>query len=56
MAYDPTKLVNLQTLKDTVTRIKQEYLASIAESGHAIFKKAEAVPEAASAQENVMYG
>lgn len=55
MAYDPTKLVNLQTLKDTVTRIKQEYLASIAESGHAIFKKAEAVPEAASAQENVMY-
>lgn len=55
MAYDPTKLVNLQTLKDTVTRIKQEYLASIAESGHAIFKKAESVPEPASAQKNVLY-
>lgn len=37
MAYDPTKLVTLKNLKDATTRIKTEYLAAIAASGHAIF-------------------
>lgn len=55
MAYDPTKLVTLKNLKDTASRIKTEYLAAIAASGHAIFQKAETVPNAGDAQENVMY-
>lgn len=55
MAYDPTKLVTLKNLKDTASRIKTEYLAAIAASGHAIFQKAETVPDAGDAQENVMY-
>lgn len=55
MAYDPTKLVTLKNLKDTATRIKVEYLAAIAASGHAIFQKAETVPTAEEAQENVLY-
>lgn len=55
MAYDPNKLVNLQHLKTVVARVKTEYLAAIAASGHAIFQKADAVPEASAAQENVLY-
>ena len=55
MAYDPSKLVNLQTLKESITRVKQEYLESIAQSGHAIFQKAEAVPDPEDAQENILY-
>lgn len=55
MAYDPTKLVTLKNLKDTATRIKTEYLAAIAASGHAIFQKAETIPTAEEAQENVLY-
>lgn len=55
MAYDPTKLVSLKNLKDTATRIKTEFLAAIAASGHAIFQKANAVPDPGEAQENVLY-
>lgn len=55
MAYDSTKLANLQALKDTATRIKAEYLAAISKAGHARFQKAGAVPEAAAAEENVLY-
>ena len=55
MAYDSTKLANLQALKDTATRIKAEYLSAISKAGHARFQKADAVPEAAAAEENVLY-
>ena len=55
MAYEPTKLTNLQALKDTATRIKTEYMAAISKAGHARFQKADAVPEASSAEENVLY-
>ena len=55
MAYEPTKLANLQALKDTATRIKMEYMAAISKAGHARFQKADAVPEASSAEENVLY-
>ena len=55
MAYDPTKLVSLKNLKDTATRIKTEFLAVIAASGHAIFQKADAVPTPETAQENILY-
>ena len=55
MAYDPTKLVSLKNLKDTATRIKTEFLAAIAASGHAIFQKAAAVPTPETAQENILY-
>lgn len=55
MAYDTSKLASLQALKDTATRIKKEYLAAISKAGHASFQKAGAVPEAAAAEENVLY-
>ena len=55
MAYDSKKLANLQALKDTATRIKAEYLSAISKAGHARFQKADAVPEAAAAEENVLY-
>lgn len=55
MAYDPTKLVTLKELKSTASRIKTEFLAAIAESGHAIFQKADTVPAPEDAQENILY-
>lgn len=55
MAYDETKVVNVKALKDTATRIKAEYLAAISKAGHARFQKVEAVPDAGSAEENVLY-
>ena len=55
MAYDTSKLASLQALKDTATRIKKEYLAAISKAGHASFQKAESVPTAEEAQENVLY-
>lgn len=55
MAYDESKLVTIQTLKETVTRIKTEYTTSIAKSGHASFRKADKVPTAQEAQENTLY-
>ena len=55
MAYDPKGLVTLQTLKEAISRTKQEYLEAISEAGHATFKKVDAVPEASAAEENVLY-
>ena len=55
MAYDTSKLASLQALKDTATRIKKEYLAAISKAGHASFQKAEAIPAAEEAQENILY-
>ena len=55
MAYDTSKLASLQALKDTATRIKKEYLAAISKAGHASFQKAEAIPTAEEAQENILY-
>lgn len=55
MAYDTSKLASLQALKDTATRIKKEYLAAISKAGHALFQKAEAIPTAEEAQENILY-
>ena len=55
MDYDTSKLASLQTLKDTATRIKKEYLSAIAKSGHGSFKKADTVPTVEEAQPDVMY-
>lgn len=55
MAYDTSKLASLQTLKDTATRIKKEYLAAISKSGHLSSKKVDAAPTVEEAQEDVMY-
>lgn len=55
MAYDETKVVNVKALKDTATRIKTEYLAAISKAGHARFQKAETVPTAETAEDNVLY-
>ena len=55
MAYDETKVVNVKALKDTATRIKTEYLAAISKAGHARFQKAETVPNAETAEDNVLY-
>lgn len=55
MSYDTTKLINLDTLKTTVTRIKTEYLQAISQSGHAKFQQADAIPTADTAEENVLY-
>ena len=55
MAYDETKVVNVKALKDTATRIKTEYLAAISKVGHARFQKSDTVPDADTAEENVLY-
>lgn len=55
MAYDETKVVNVKALKDTASRIKTEYLAAISKAGHARFQKAETVPTAETAGDNVLY-
>lgn len=55
MAYDETKVVNVKALKDTATRIKTEYLAAISKAGHARFQKSDTVPDADTAEENVLY-
>ena len=55
MAYDPTKLVNVKSLKEAVSRVKTEYLDAIAKAGHARFEKADAVPTPEEAVENVLY-
>lgn len=55
MAYDETKVVNVKALKDTASRIKTEYLAAISKAGHARFQKAETVPNAETAEDNVLY-
>lgn len=55
MAYDETKVVNVKALKDTATRIKTEYLVAISKAGHARFQKSDTVPDAGTAEENVLY-
>lgn len=55
MAYDETKVVNVKALKDTASRIKTEYLAAISKARHARFQKAETVPTAETAEDNVLY-
>lgn len=55
MAYDETKVVNVKALKDTASRIKTEYLAAISKAGHARFQKSDTVPDAGTAEENVLY-
>lgn len=55
MSYDPSRFVTIQNLKDSVARIKSEYLSAISKSGHASFRKADAVPTAATAEENILY-
>lgn len=55
MPYNGTNLVTLQSLKDAIVRIKTEYLAAIAATGHASFKKVDTLPEPQMAEENVLY-
>jgi len=55
MSYDPSRFVTIQNLKDSVARVKSEYLSAISKSGHASFRKADAVPTAATAEENILY-
>ena len=55
MAYNSEHGVSLGILKDSLTRAKTEWLAAIAKTGHAKFQKVDAVPEAASAEDNVLY-
>lgn len=49
------KFVTLEALKSTAARLQQEWLKSISKAGHARFEVAEAIPDASSAQENIMY-
>ena len=55
MAYDETKVVNVKALKDPASRSKTEYLAAISKADHARFQKAETVPTAETAEDNVLY-
>ncbi|MCD8011663.1 MAG: hypothetical protein LUG99_00525 [Lachnospiraceae bacterium] len=55
MAYNTASHVSVQNLKDALTRVKTEYLAAISKTGHATFQKADAVPDASEAEENVLY-
>lgn len=55
MAYNSDHGVNLGILKDSLTRAKTEWLAAISKSGHAQYKKVDAVPEATAAEENILY-
>lgn len=49
------KFVTLEALKSTTVRLQQEWLKSISKAGHARFEVAEAIPDASTAQENIMY-
>lgn len=49
------KFVTLEALKSTTQRVQTEWLKAIAATGHAHFEKVEAVPEAGTAKENVLY-
>lgn len=49
------KLVTLAALKTAVQRAQTEWAKDIAKTGHAHFEKVEAVPDAGTAQENVLY-
>ena len=49
------KFVTLEALKSTTQRAQTEWLKAIAATGHTHFEKVEAVPEAGTAKENVLY-
>ena len=49
------KLVTLAALKTAVQRAQTEWAKDIAKTGHAHFEKVEAVPDAGTAKENVLY-
>lgn len=53
--YNENAVVTMKNLADTVTRVKTEYLGAISKAGHARFTKAESVPTAETAEENVLY-
>lgn len=49
------KFVTLEALKTAVQRAQTEWAKDIAKTGHAHFEKVEAVPDAGTAKENVLY-
>lgn len=55
MAYSETAIIDVGALKSSLNRVKQTILAEISKSGHASFQKVGAVPEAESAQTNILY-
>ena len=55
MAYSEDGIIDVAALKSSLLRVKQTILTEISKSGHAKFQKVDAVPEAAAAEENVLY-
>ena len=65
MAYDGNKLTKLDGLKTLAEKVKSDYITKeeaqktikqeVAQAGHAKFEKVDTLPEAADAQENIMY-
>ena len=53
--YNGSAVLPLDGFKTAMTRVKTETLAAISKSGHAQYKKVDAVPEPGTAQENVLY-
>lgn len=53
--YNGSAVLTLDGFKTAMTRVKTETLAAISKSGHAQYKKVDAVPEPDAAQENVLY-
>ena len=53
--YNGSAVLTLDGFKTAMTRVKTETLAAISKSGHAQYKKVDAVPEPGTAQENVLY-
>ena len=54
-SYDENSVLTLAGLKTALTRAKAETLAAIAAAGHLSKKMVDALPEAASAEENTFY-
>ena len=53
--YNGSAVLILDGFKTAMTRVKTETLAAISKSGHAQYKKVDAVPEPDAAKENVLY-
>ena len=53
--YNGSAVLTLEGFKTAMTRVKTETLAAISKSGHAQYKKVDAVPEPDAAKENVLY-
>ena len=53
--YNGSAVLTLDGFKTAMTRVKTETLAAISKSGHAQYKKVDAVPEPDAAKENVLY-